>query len=74
MSFTLPTAGSARIALYDVGGRLVRTVADRAFPAGRTALMWDGNDERGTPLRPGLYLARFTSGRASVQRRVVVLK
>jgi subtilisin-like proprotein convertase family protein len=73
MSFALPASARARVALYDIGGRLVRTVADRVFQAGRTALVWDGNDERGVALRPGLYLARFTSGANTLNRRVVVL-
>jgi subtilisin-like proprotein convertase family protein len=74
MSFALPLAAPASLALFDVGGRRVRTVADRVFGAGRTVLAWDGHDDHGAPLRPGLYLARFTSGGRTLVRQVVVLR
>jgi zinc metalloprotease ZmpB len=74
MSFALPRSAATRLALYDVGGRLVRTVADRVFSAGRSTLVWDGRDDRGVALRPGLYLARFTSSGSTLNRRFVVLQ
>ncbi|HEY6507573.1 MAG TPA: proprotein convertase P-domain-containing protein, partial [Vicinamibacterales bacterium] len=74
MSFTLPAAAHTQLALYDVGGRRVRTVADRAFSAGRTTLVWDARGDDGVPMRPGLYLARFTSGGRTLTRQFVLLQ
>jgi subtilisin-like proprotein convertase family protein len=74
MSFALPTASKVRVALYDVGGRLVRTVADRAYSAGRYTLVVDGRDDRGMALRPGMYLARFSTATGTINRRFLVLQ
>jgi len=52
------------IGLYDVGGRLVRTLAERAFPAGAQRLAWDGTDDAGRRLARGVYFAR-TAGCSS---------
>jgi subtilisin-like proprotein convertase family protein len=74
MSFALPLASPVRVTLYDVGGRLVRTVADRAYAAGRYTLVWDGQDDRGMALRPGMYLARFSTATGTINRRFLVLQ
>lgn len=74
MSFTLPAAAHTRLALYDVGGRRVRMLADRAFSAGRTTLVWDARDDGGTALRPGVYLARFTSNGRTLTQRFAILQ
>lgn len=74
LAFTLPHAARARIALYDVGGRLVRTVADRAFGAGRYVLAWDGHGDDGAALKPGMYLARLSTGGETLTRRVFILQ
>jgi len=45
-----------RIVLYDVAGRIVRTLA----PAGReSAIQWDGRNSAGRLLPPGVYFARI---------------
>lgn len=66
----LPTAGHARLAVYDVAGRRLRTVADRALPIGRTKVIWDGRDASGTTVPSGVYFARLTGGFPSRTTRV----
>jgi hypothetical protein len=44
--------------VYDLAGRRVRTLADARFEAGEHVLVWDGNDDAGRRVRPGVYLAR----------------
>ena len=47
------------VALYDLSGRRVRTLwADRPASAGRKRLPWDGRDDAGRLVVPGLYLLR----------------
>ena len=74
LEFSLPHAAAAQVALYDVGGRRVRLVADRTFAAGRYTLVLDGRDDQGQPLQPGVYMARLTSGGQSQSQRVFVLQ
>lgn len=74
LSFALPVSGNARVAIYDVSGRQVRIVADREFTAGRYVLAWDGGDEHGNRLKPGVYLARLSTAGQTVNRRFVVVQ
>ncbi|HTR97127.1 MAG TPA: PQQ-dependent sugar dehydrogenase, partial [Candidatus Acidoferrales bacterium] len=59
LSFVLPAAGPARLALYDLGGRRVQTLYDGAAPAGETRIEWNGRDAGGRRVAPGLYVARL---------------
>ena len=52
-----PDRVTARI--YDVGGRLVRTLADRSFPPGLYDLAWDGSDDRGRAMPRGVYFTEI---------------
>src|SRR5262249_46075873 len=46
-AFSLPVAGRARLNIFDVRGRLVRTLVDGQFPAGRHEVIWDGTNANG---------------------------
>lgn len=66
---------TARLTLLDVGGRRVKTLLDGHLAAGRHAIAWDGRDESGAALPPGLYLARYEDGSGpAVTRRVSLVR
>ena len=46
------------LAVYDVRGRRVRTLA-RGVPPGRYVLSWDGRDDEGRPAGSGIYILRL---------------
>jgi subtilisin family serine protease len=57
--------------LYDLAGRLVRTLALGTQADG--SVTWNGRDEAGGLVPAGLYFARLTSGSFHAQARVVLL-
>lgn len=68
--FALPQAARVTIAIYDVAGRRVTTVADGEFAAGIHAARWStGTHGPG----PGVYFARMVAGSRTLDRRVVIL-
>jgi hypothetical protein len=73
VSFTLPQAGVAAIAVYDVAGRRLARVADGELAAGRHSVTWDGRDASGRPVAAGVYLLRLEAGGVAETRRVVRL-
>jgi hypothetical protein len=60
--FVLAAAGQARVAVYDLSGRLVRVLVDEPRPAGEQSVRWDGLDAQGQPASSGVYLMRLESG------------
>jgi hypothetical protein len=74
IQFALPERGSVSIRLYDVAGRLVRTLVDEVRESGTHEAMWDGRDEGGRRLASGVYFYRMVLGGWSSERRVVLLE
>lgn len=56
ISFALIGEGPARLAIYDVSGRCIRTLLDGAPGCGIHSIVWDGTDDRGRRVTVGVYL------------------
>ena len=79
IAFSLPSASSkATLSLYDVRGRLVRTLVDGSLPAGEHSFAWNGRSDAGTAARAGVYFYRLEvqlSGKREVRtNRLVWIK
>jgi hypothetical protein len=74
LRFDLPQAGAARLAVYDLAGRLVRTLVDGSLPQGANEIAWDGRDEAGRPVGTGAYVARLEAGGAVATTRLALLR
>jgi hypothetical protein len=74
LEFVLPAAGSTRLAVYDVTGRLVRRLADGAFDGGRHRTRWDGRDRDGRRVPNGVYFVDLRASGGAVTRKLVVLR
>jgi len=62
----------AQVRIFDLQGRLVRSVYEGALPRGTSRLAWDGRDEAGRPAGAGAYFVTVRSplgeARARLQR------
>ncbi|MGH7731334.1 MAG: C25 family cysteine peptidase [Candidatus Eiseniibacteriota bacterium] len=61
------------LAIYDLAGRRVRTLAQGQARAGRGRASWDMRDGRGERAPAGVFLVRMTLGGRTLTRKVVVL-
>ncbi|MDX2475278.1 MAG: family 16 glycosylhydrolase [Candidatus Krumholzibacteria bacterium] len=75
ISFDLAAPATVNLAIYDVAGKLVRTlVAAEAVGAGRHEIMWQGRDETGRLSAAGIYFYRLDAGDYSATRRMTLVK
>lgn len=73
LTFALPRADRAVLAVLDLQGRAVRTLTTGERAAGRHTLTWDGRDDAGVATAPGLYLVVLRTGAGTQTRRIVRL-
>jgi hypothetical protein len=59
IKFDLPEGGPVRLSVFDVAGRLIRTLVDASMPQGSYETTWDGRDSAGREVASGSYLARL---------------
>lgn len=71
--FANPQAGAVKIVVYDVQGRLVRSLLQDDLPRGEHTVEWDGLNEAGEPAGSGVYVARMEtrSGTAGAKLTLV---
>jgi len=63
-----------RLAVYDLQGRRVRTLASHAMAAGRHVLGWDGRDAGGVRSASGVYFVRLEAAGRVEQKKVTLLR
>ncbi|HKQ59026.1 MAG TPA: right-handed parallel beta-helix repeat-containing protein [Candidatus Eisenbacteria bacterium] len=75
LRFVLGRDSDVRVAVFDVGGRLKRTLLDRKdAKAGAYHVALDARPERGEPLHPGLYFFTIVTPDRVDRGRFVVLR
>ena len=62
LRYRLARAGEVELAVYDLLGQRVRTIAKGVQPAGEYQIPWDGRDEEGRLVGSGVYLLRLKAG------------
>jgi hypothetical protein len=74
IAFNLPSADHIRLQVFDVHGRLVKTLADADFPVGRHEVTWDGQNNTGGIVGSGVYYFRLQATGRSISRKLMMLK
>src|SRR5262249_55591658 len=74
ISFETGREERVRLSVYDVRGRLVRTLVDGRLSAGPHAVVWDGRDDAGDAVASGIYIYQMKSGAPTRARRMTLLK
>ena len=68
-------AFNVTVRVYDVAGRLVRTLRrPTSSGGGMMGFLWDGRDTAGTRVSNGIYYVRAQNGQAAVSSKVVLMR
>jgi flagellar hook assembly protein FlgD len=66
--------GRVRVSIYDLQGRIVKTLLDEIRRGGEHRLGWDGTNSRNQTVPSGVYFFRIQTHENEVTRKVAVLK
>jgi spore coat protein A len=72
--FNLDSNRHTALRVYDVAGRLVRTLVDRDLNAGEHVVVWDGRNQAGLETPSGVYFYRLLDGQRVLTRRMTLLR
>ena len=78
INYNVHVDGVVTLKIYDITGRLVRTLVNNQFKAagngqGYNAL-WDGTDNFGVGVSAGLYLYNLQSADMNVTKKMIYMK
>jgi len=74
ISFALPRHGPVDLAVYDITGQGIRTLLKGERQAGFGTVQWDGKNEKGLPVPPGVYLYRLKAGTEVRTKKMVLTR
>ncbi|MDZ7268593.1 MAG: M14 family zinc carboxypeptidase [candidate division KSB1 bacterium] len=75
IAFALPAGfgGNMQLAVYNILGQQVKLLASGARSAGRHLVRWDGRDQTGRRLSPGIYFYRLQAGTFVQVKKLLLL-
>lgn len=78
IAFEIPGASGVRahvtLSVFDVRGRLVRTLLDEPRVPGTYQVAWNGRDDRGVRVPSGTYIYKIKAADFSSARKMILLK
>lgn len=74
ISYSLPRTENVNLKLYDVIGKLVRTLKSGTEKAGFYIVIWNGDDDKGEKVAKGIYFYRFEADEYIATNKMVKLE
>jgi len=74
IEYVLPNDAQVSLQIFDVNGRLIRTLVNGAGQPGVHRVAWDGRDQHGSILASGVYFYRLENGDKTITRKTVFLR
>ena len=73
IDYEITNRGSSEIAIFNRMGQQIRILKDGFDIPGKHSLVWDGNDENGNHVKPGIYICSMKINNEIIQRKISVL-
>ncbi len=74
LRFELSDPSSVRLEVFDLRGRVVRTLVDRSMRAGTHSVVWEGRDDRGSRVASATYVVRMSAGGQLFTQRISLVR
>jgi len=74
LRYDLPEDGLVNITIYDMMGRIVKTLVNSSQTAGYKSVQWFATNDRNEPVSAGLYLYTIQAGKFRQTKKMVLLK
>jgi hypothetical protein len=74
IAFSVGRDSDVQLRIYDLSGRVVRTVLERQLAPGRHQVVWDGTDATGRHVAAGIYFMRLRAGSFEARKKLVLLR
>jgi len=74
VTFVVRQPGQVRVEIFDIRGRLVRTLVDDHYGIGGHPVDWIGTDNVGRAVGSGIYLVRLTAADVEDVKKITLLR
>jgi hypothetical protein len=74
IAYSVKEAGPVKIEVYNIAGRVVRTLLDTEVEAGAGHVTWDGANNSGEKCASGVYFYRIAAPGFTESHKMIMLK
>jgi hypothetical protein len=74
IEYAIKEQAHVSLQIYNVSGRLVKTLMDREASPGVYAILWEGRDNKGNQVSSGVYFYRLVTKGFTQTKKMVLLK
>jgi hypothetical protein len=71
---TTSNTENTEISIYNINGKLVKTLINEILPEGQYSVVWNGTDNEGQSVSSGIYLSMIKSGNYTSTHKMIMLK
>ena len=72
--YSLTNETDVSLLVYDISGKLVRTLVNEKKNLGVYSVNWDGTDEQGKKLSQGIYFYLLKTGEQTISKKILMLR
>ena len=74
IEFKIPMMEQVNISVYNLEGRLIKTLVNQVMSAGNHVVNWDGTNEIGAKVSTGMYIYQLKTNSTNLNRRMTFIK
>ena len=74
IEYALNVASDVSLYIYDMQGRVVKTLVSNNLDAGSHSIVWNGLNDNGVQVSSGMYLVRMEANGQAYQQAITLLK
>jgi hypothetical protein len=74
IQYNLPKQGDVEVTIYDIQGRLVRSLFASKQDAGTHSLVWDSQGDAGSTAASGTYFCQVLFNGSALVKKIILLK
>ncbi|MDO9391719.1 MAG: FlgD immunoglobulin-like domain containing protein [bacterium] len=74
ISYQISTTQTVKMNIYDITGRLVKTLANEKQSPGKYQLTWDGTDNQGKRAAAGVYFYSLQTAEGRLSKKLILVK
>lgn len=74
IEFSLANPATVRLQIFDIQGKLIKTLIDNRLGSGTHQSHWQGQDHADNSVASGVYFYQITAGRYKLTRKLLFLK
>jgi len=74
IQYEIPKDGEVEISIYDLTGRLIRTIVNQNQQAGTHSAVWNGQTESGSKVASGMYMYTVKYANTVSSKKMLLIK